>query len=47
MTQWLLETMVVAHYSMVIIFLVLIIVCAIMLVLEYKYLGLRKKHNLI
>ena len=43
MVQWLLEAMVVAHYSMVIIFLVLIIVGIIALVLEYKYLALRKK----
>ena len=45
MTQWFLETMVVAHYSMVIIFLGLVIVGIIALVLEYKYLDLRKKIN--
>ena len=45
MATWLLETMVVAHYSMVIIFLVLIIVSTIALVLEYKYLHLRKNNK--
>ena len=45
MVQWLLEAMVVAHYSMVIIFLVLIIVGIIALVLEYNYLALRKKNK--
>ena len=43
MVQWLSETMVVTHYSMVIIFFVLIIVGIIALVLEYKYLDLRNK----
>ena len=44
MIQWLLETMVVTHYSMVIIFLFLIIAGIIALVLEYKYLHIRKRN---
>lgn len=45
MTQRLFETMVVSHYSMVIIFLGFSVVCAIALILEYKYLDLRKKYR--